>query len=134
MFDYLYRRHSQVLCNSIMLLLFTKSYCIHCMCLASLTVSHVSPFLWYFYSALPRACLIGVPLAVWGVIKERRTWPMISASLIFVLVYSLLPHKELRFIIYTIPLLNVTAAAGLTNLLVIKSKLSWQTCVNSIYS
>ncbi|ESN91704.1 hypothetical protein HELRODRAFT_70039 [Helobdella robusta] len=70
-----------------------------------------SPFLWYFYSALPR-CLgpfyILVPL---GLYYNRDVIPLTLTSFIFVFIYSFLPHKELRFIVYVIPLFNVSSAA-----------------------
>ncbi|VDN19694.1 unnamed protein product [Cylicostephanus goldi] len=70
----------------------------------------VSPFLWYFYSCLPRALAASLPLAVLGVFLDRRLRKYISIALIFILSYSLLPHKELRFIIYSFPLINLSAA------------------------
>jgi alpha-1,6-mannosyltransferase len=75
-----------------------------------------SPFLWYFYSALPRACLVALPLGVWGFLREPRIRGMVSSAFLFVLLYSFLPHKELRFIMYTIPIINVSAAAGAASL------------------
>eukprot|EP00927_Polykrikos_kofoidii_P021604 TRINITY_DN20399_c0_g1_i1.p1 TRINITY_DN20399_c0_g1~~TRINITY_DN20399_c0_g1_i1.p1 ORF type:complete len:497 (+),score=69.85 TRINITY_DN20399_c0_g1_i1:58-1548(+) len=71
-----------------------------------------SPPLWYFYSALPRALLGALPLAIVGVVLERRVRSSTGVAIAFVALYSFLPHKELRFIFPCVPLINVAAAAG----------------------
>lgn len=71
-----------------------------------------SPLMWYFYSALPRALLGAIPLAAVGCVFERRVRGLVLVALTFVGLYSILPHKELRFIFPAIPLINVAAAAG----------------------
>ncbi|VDM96983.1 unnamed protein product [Thelazia callipaeda] len=70
----------------------------------------VLPFSWYFYSAIPRALSVSCVFVPIGLISDRRLAPIVTPVLLYVLLYSFLPHKELRFIIYAIPILNVSVA------------------------
>ena len=69
-----------------------------------------SPFLWYFYSALPRMLLSALPLSVVGCYYDKRLVRLLFPALLFTFLYSFLQHKELRFVIYTVPMFN--SAAG----------------------
>ncbi|KAL7799132.1 glycosyltransferase family 22 protein [Trichoderma ceciliae] len=77
----------------------------------------VSPWHYYFTSALPRLLLnplcfplIGLALFQPGI--SRRVQHLIIPSLVFITIYSIQPHKETRFIFYTVPPLTAAAAAG----------------------
>jgi len=75
-----------------------------------------SPFLWYFYSAVPRVmllCALFVPISLVFGERHQDMKTLTLCALFYVFLYSFLPHKELRFIIYVFPVLNNAAASGM---------------------
>ena len=68
-------------------------WCARCTRLAVRTAAHAQPRGRYFTSALPRALLGAAPLMPLGMLWERRLWPQAAAALLYVLLYSHLPHK-----------------------------------------
>jgi alpha-1,6-mannosyltransferase len=74
------------------------------------------PIWWYFASALPRSLLLPLLSLPVAVVTEPRSRLPLLCALVYVFLYSLLPHKELRFIVYTIPLFNVVAALAYSNI------------------
>jgi len=75
-----------------------------------------SPFHWYFTSALPRALLGSTVLIPVGFALDHRVRSIALVAFAFVALYSYLPHKELRFVIYSVPLWNLISAVGLVRL------------------
>ena len=77
-----------------------------------------SPFLYYVGSALPRlllnplAYLVCVPLALDNRALAAPALDMLIPNLAFIVIYSFQPHKEWRFIVYTIPSFTALAAMG----------------------
>lgn len=86
--------------------------------LNSLTPPLVLPIWWYFLSALPRAMLLPLLFTMLGLYHDRRTLILAFPAVTYVAIYSLLPHKELRFIFYAIPLLNAVASTGYAQMFV----------------
>eukprot|EP00211_Chloroparvula_japonica_P001701 CAMPEP_0119159138 /NCGR_PEP_ID=MMETSP1310-20130426/53612_1 /TAXON_ID=464262 /ORGANISM="Genus nov. species nov., Strain RCC2339" /LENGTH=596 /DNA_ID=CAMNT_0007151767 /DNA_START=65 /DNA_END=1855 /DNA_ORIENTATION=+ len=112
----------------------------------------VSPWHWYLTSAMPKATTAAFPVAVLSLLYvscvalasllgirtggqrgdasfARRVLQYTAPFIIFVALYSILPHKELRFIFYAIPFVNLLAACLLERLLRSNSSL-----LNALYA
>ncbi|WEW57673.1 alpha-1,6- mannosyltransferase [Emydomyces testavorans] len=78
----------------------------------------VHPWHFYFTSAIPRLLLnpltylIGIPVSCIIPARRHAALPLLIPSLVDIALYSTQPHKEWRFIIYTIPPLTAAAALG----------------------
>ena len=77
-----------------------------------------SPPTWYFINALPRlmlnpmTLLVCIPLALSVKATQKTSQDILTPHLAFLALYSLLPHKEWRFIVYSIPAFTAVASAG----------------------
>lgn len=78
----------------------------------------VDPWYFYFLNALPRLLLnpltylIAIPTALRQPATRQPAIALLVPSLAFIALYSFQPHKEWRFIIYTIPALTAAASLG----------------------
>lgn len=78
----------------------------------------VSPWYFYFVDALPRLMLnpatylLCIPAALLPAATRGRSLDLLVPLLAFVALFSFLPHKEWRFIIYIVPGLTAVAATG----------------------
>ncbi|KAK5155911.1 alpha-1,6- mannosyltransferase [Recurvomyces mirabilis] len=76
-----------------------------------------SPFHFYFLNALPRLLLnpmslVLIPYTLSLKAVQHIGFDILAPQILFIAAYSLLPHKEWRFIIYSIPAFTVVASAG----------------------
>ncbi|CAN0900189.1 Dol-P-Man:Man(7)GlcNAc(2)-PP-Dol alpha-1,6-mannosyltransferase [Linum grandiflorum] len=81
---------------------------------------------WYFTSALPRSLFAAYPLSVLGVILDRRVRRFVFPVVAFIFLYSKLPHKELRFIISSVPMFNLSAAVAASRVYNNRKKTLWK--------
>ncbi|KAH7274504.1 hypothetical protein MRS44_001217 [Fusarium solani] len=77
----------------------------------------VSPWYYYFSSALPKLLLnpmlpLLMVLALVQPGTSRAARDLLIPNILFVAIYSLQPHKEARFIFYVVPSLTAAAALG----------------------
>lgn len=87
----------------------------------------VMPFWWYFESALPRATLLGLLFVPFGLSGSQvKTIRILAPVIFFIFIYSFNGHKELRFILYAIPMINIVAAVGLERLWQWFSSKTWR--------
>merc|ERR1712130_884382 len=70
-----------------------------------------SPFHWYFTQAIPKVLLFTITFIPFS-LPDYRVNRLLRPMILFVALYSYLPHKELRFIFYVFPIFNVAAAVG----------------------
>ncbi|ORZ41237.1 Alg9-like mannosyltransferase family-domain-containing protein [Catenaria anguillulae PL171] len=85
---------------------------------------------WYAYAAwhVPKLVMGGLPWIPVGIAHHPRArdWALVVAA--FVGMYSMLPHKETRFIVYAVPLLNACAAVGMASVwsMPVATKRAWR--------
>lgn len=77
------------------------------------TSEQTSPPHHYFTSALPKSLLLCYPLLLLSMITNRSALCLAAAPIASILLLSQLGHKEWRFMIYSVPLLNAAAVHGL---------------------
>ncbi|KAJ3196014.1 hypothetical protein HDU67_004161, partial [Dinochytrium kinnereticum] len=76
----------------------------------------VSPFHAFLTSLIPRIAPVSYPLSFYASYVDKRVRRILLPPLLFVLAMSVVPHKEWRFVIYVVPLLNIAAATAFTRL------------------
>ncbi|KAJ3125458.1 dolichyl-P-Man:Man(7)GlcNAc(2)-PP-dolichol alpha-1,6-mannosyltransferase [Nowakowskiella sp. JEL0407] len=78
----------------------------------------VSPFHTYVTNLIPRIAPGSFPLAlVAGLVREDKVRRYMAPLAAFVGVYSMLGHKEWRFVVYVVPMLNVFAGVAVAHIL-----------------
>ena len=75
----------------------------------------ISPWYYYFTHLLPRISPVAYPLSLFSLLNPK-TRKVIVPSFLYVVIYSFLPHKEWRFIVYVTTPMNVVAALVLSKI------------------
>ncbi|KAJ6232444.1 Dol-P-Man:Man(7)GlcNAc(2)-PP-Dol alpha-1,6-mannosyltransferase [Anaeramoeba flamelloides] len=75
-----------------------------------------SPFYWYFARLIPKAILNSLPIFGLSIfcfpkLKKSPATHLAIVAIVYIFLYSFLPHKELRFVFPAIPLFNTFASA-----------------------
>ncbi|RQM07000.1 hypothetical protein DH86_00000152, partial [Scytalidium sp. 3C] len=87
-----------------------------------------SPYHYYLSSFLPRLLLnplilgLLIPLAFFLPSTRSKAQDLVIPSVAFILIYSIQPHKEARFIIYIVPPLTACASLGASYIWTRKTK------------
>ncbi|KAJ2682254.1 hypothetical protein H4R19_007170, partial [Coemansia spiralis] len=76
----------------------------------------VAPLHHYLTHSIPRLLLGALPLACVGVLADPRAARLAGAYAAAIAVFSANPHKEWRFILPAVPVLNACAAVGAARL------------------
>ncbi|KAI0306185.1 Alg9-like mannosyltransferase family-domain-containing protein [Multifurca ochricompacta] len=77
----------------------------------------VSPFWTYFSTFLPRLLMATEVFIPIGFACDARIRTLVQPALFFTFLMSFLGHKEWRFILYVVPILNIAAAHGARKLI-----------------
>ncbi|KAH9055207.1 alpha-1,6-mannosyltransferase subunit [Lactarius vividus] len=85
----------------------------------------VSPFWTYLMTFLPHLLMATALFIPIGFIRDARVRALVQPALLFVLLMSFLGHKEWRFVVYVVPLLNIAAAQGAGALLNRRKGSTW---------
>ncbi|KAF8486292.1 glycosyltransferase family 22 protein [Russula ochroleuca] len=72
----------------------------------------VSPFWTYFSTFLPRLLMVTLVFIPFGFARNARIRSLVQPAIGFVFLMSFLGHKEWRFVVYVVPILNIAAAHG----------------------
>ncbi|KAH9954038.1 glycosyltransferase family 22 protein [Russula dissimulans] len=72
----------------------------------------VSPFSTYFTTLLPRLLMVTQGFIPFGFARDAQIRSLVVSALGFVFLMSFLGHKEWRFVVYVVPMLNIAAAHG----------------------
>lgn len=80
--------------------------------------------------SMPRKSTTGEWIAfltrcLFSIQPDRRVLSIFLPALVFVILYSFLPHKEVRFLLPALPLFFLTAGVGASKLMSISSVLFW---------